>query len=1077
MRKRFILTMLGLLAFASTAWATNARPLMRQPDIHGDMIVFSHGADLWKVNANGGVAIRLTVNDGTETNPQISSDGKLIAFNASYDGNNDIYIMNTDGGNIRRVTFHPGGDNLVGWHPTENKIIFNSGRDHFRYNRLWTIRPDGTDARPLIMHEAAQGSFNANATQIAYNKVAREGRTWKRYRGGLAQEIYLYDFKANEDINLTNNEATDRNPMWVGDVIVFASDRDRVLNLFSVNPVSGETKKLTNHTEYDARFANEGSGKVIYEHGGELWVLDVAAGSTKKIDIRINADAPETRPAWADVSDEVKGFDISPGGKRALITARGEIFSVPVKHGPTRNLSDDCGAHDKDAVWSPDGRTVAFFSDRNGEYNLFTIDAKGQIPAVKLTGFKKGYRHTLRWSPDSKILAYTDETLTLFTINVATKKITKIDKADYEHVDVSLDLKPIYDFTWSPNSKYIAYSKMNDQWVTQVWIHDMAAGKNHRVSADIFNDFHPAFSADGRHLFFVSNRRFSPTYCDFEWQLVYKKTTGIFAVTLHKNGESIQPLRSDEEGGKKAEEVIWDEMPIDFKGISDRIEMLPLDRGNYRYLQAGKDVLFYMNRDEGDFNRFEFRVPADMDLKAYNFGKRKEETVIDGIGRYKISADGSAIAYTKNNGVGIIAASARKNPGKALNLRDLKILIDPVKEWAQLYNEAWRMERDFFYDPNMHGLDWKAIGDKYRRLLPFASNRQDVGYLIGEMIGELNTSHTYVFGGDRRRRGSRVGVGLLGADYDVDTKANRYRIAKIYDVADWTRGTTGPLTGPGKDVRVGDYILKVNGVDVTADRNFYSYFDNLARKQVTLVVNDTPTMAGARIVTVMTAGNERTLRYRDWVEHNRKVIDKASNGDVGYLHMPDTFNGSAAEFPKYFYSLSNKKGIVIDGRFNGGGLDPVIFLQRLMGRPHAYWTRRHSHDQMSPFYGVRAHMALITNRQAGSGGDELPDEFQYFKMGPVIGTRTWGGLVGVSMFMSLMDGGGLTAPDYRIYHPEGKWIVENEGVTPDIIIDNHPAEMAKGKDAQLLKALEEVMKKIKSDPIKWPKHPPIPSGI
>jgi len=1076
MRKCLTLILLGLFAFSAVALAADARPLMRYPDIQGDLVVFSYGADLWKVSAQGGVAIRLTVNDGTETNPSISPDGKLIAFNAEYDGNTDIYIMDTDGGNIRRVTYHPGNDILVGWHPTENKLIFNSGRDHYRYSRLWTINPDGTDIEPIIMHEAAQGSFNADATQMVYNKVTRERRTWKRYKGGLAQEVYLYDFKSDTEKNLTNFKGTDRNPMWMGDVVVFASDRDRVLNLYSLNPKTGETEQLTHHTEYDARFASAGSGKVIYEHGGELWVLDVTAGTTDKIDVQIKADAPEVRPAWTDVSNDVKGFDISPSGKRALVVARGEVFSVPAKHGATRNLSDNCGAHDKDAVWSPDGRTVAFFSDRDGEYNLYTMNARGGSPA-KLTNFKKGYRHTLRWSPDSKKLAYTDETLSLFIIDVATKKISKVDKAEYEHVDVSLDLKPIYDFTWSPNSKYIAYSKMNDQWVTQVWIHDVAAGQNHRVSADIFNDFHPAFSADGSHLFFVSNRRFSPTYCDFEWQLVYKKTTGIFAVTLHKNGQSVQPLRSDEEGTKKAEDVKWDEMPIDFPGLSDRIEMLPLPRGNYRYLQAGKDVLFYLNRDEGDFNRFEFRLPADMDLKAYNFNSRKEEAVIDGIGQYKISADGSAIAYTKRGGVGIIPTSARKNPGKALNLRDLKILIDPVKEWAQIYNEAWRMERDFFYDPATHGLDWKAVGEKYRKLLPFASNRQDVGYLIGEMIGELNTSHTYVFGGDRRRRATHVGVGLLGADYKVDSKANRYQITKIYNVADWTRGTTGPLAGPGKNVHVGDYILKVNGVDVKADKNLYSYFSNLARKQITLVVNDKPVMAGARMVNVMTAGGEGTVRYRDWVEHNRKVIDKASNGEVGYLHMPDTFNGSAAEFPKYFYSLSNKKGIVIDGRFNGGGLDPVIFLQRLMAKPHSYWTRRHSHDQMSPFYGVHAHLALITNRQAGSGGDELPEEFQQFNMGPVIGTRTWGGLVGVSMFMSLMDGGGLTAPDYRIYTPEGEWTVENEGVTPDIILDNHPAEMAKGKDAQLLKALEEVMKKIKSDPVKWPTHPAIPTGI
>jgi tricorn protease len=603
------------------------------------------------------------------------------------------------------------------------------------------------------------------------------------------------------------------------------------------------------------------------------------------------------------------------------------------------------------------------------------------------------------------------------------------------------------------------------------------------VSHGLFNDFGPVFSPDGKHMFFISNRRFNPTFCDFEWEMVYKKVAGIYCLTLSKDGKPLFPLRSDEEGietekeeekKEKAEQVAAPKIIIDFEGLAERIEALPLPRGNYRSLMVNVSSIFYLNADKGDFNRFEFRSLGPRTLHAFSFEGQKERTVIEEIDGYKLSADGSHIVYKKGNTIGIIEAKAKDSKGAPLNLSSLKMWLDPAAEWKQIFNEAWRMERDFYYEPGMHGLDWVAMKHKYGRLIDYASCRQDIRYLVGELIGELNTSHTYVYGGDPLRRPERVNVGLLGADWKIDKANNRYRFKKIYRVPDWSREILPPLVKPGIEVKEGDYLLRVNGEEVTADRNIYSYFLDLAGKQVTLLVNESPTLAGAQEVLIKPLGSERALRYHDWVEHNRRVVAEASNGQIGYLHLPDTYVGSALEFPKYFYAQLRKKGLIIDGRFNGGGLDPDIFLQRLRKPVLAYWTRRYSHDQTTPAVVTTAHMVCLTNRQAGSGGDMLPWEFQIMGMGPVIGTRTWGGLVGVSMSIPLIDGGVLTAPDYRIYDTKGNWVVENVGVKPDIVVDLRSEEIARGYDAQLMKGIEVLLKRIKENPRPWPKHESFP---
>ncbi|MEJ2544704.1 MAG: PDZ domain-containing protein [Calditrichaceae bacterium] len=1073
---RLVSLFLTIFVFIVPVLSTDG--LLRFPDVYNNQVVFVCQEDIWIAPTEGGTAMRLTMNDGEEHYPKFSPDGSLIAFSGEYDGNEDVYVMNIDGSNITRVTWHPGNDIVVGWHPLKNKIIFTSNRSSYsRFNRLFMIAPDGTGLEEMILCEAVQGSFSPDGKQIAYNKVSRENRTWKRYRGGTAQEIYVYNLETNEEINISNFRGTDRIPMWIGNKIYFSSDRDRVLNIYSYDTQTKQIEQITNHTAYDIRRPSYGGNQIVYELGGDLYLLDVNSKSTHKLDITIPGDAPELRPYLKDVKDDVTGISISPSGKRALIEARGEIFSVPNKDGATRNLTNSSGAHDKDAVWSPNGKQIAWFSDANGEYNLYLSDPMGKS-VKKITDFKDGYRHTLRWSPDSKKIAFTDQTLTLNIIDIQTGKITKADKAEYENIDVSIDVKPIYDFAWSPDSRYIAYSKMDETFVNKLYIFDLNKNKVHGISNGLFNDFHPVFSTDGEHLFFISNRRFEPTYGDFEWEMVYKDVAGIYAMTLRKDGPSILPFKSDEENGKTIDS---EKIPakkdikviIDFDGIAERVEALPLKNSNYRNLAINEKSLFYLNKEKGDFNRFEFRNIGSRDLMAYSFEDRSEKTVIKSIDDYVLSADGSSIIYRQGKDVGIIASNERDSKGEKISLTDLKMDYDPMAEWQQIFNESWRMERDFYYEPNMHGIDWPAMKIKYGKLLDKATCRQDIRFIVGELIGELNTSHTYVYGGDQKRKAESVNIGLLGADFELDAKSNLYRFKKVYKTNNWIRNNPAPLAAPGREVHDGEYLLKVNGQEVKGKRNVYSYFVDLADKQVVLTVSSKSNGSDARDITVEPIRYEGSLRYIDWIENNRKIVEETSNGEIGYLHFPDTYNGSAAYFPLY-YAQTQKKGLIIDARFNAGGLDPDIFLSRLAKSHMSYWTRRYSHDQFNPWLSSNAHMVCITNRQAGSGGDEFPFEFRQKKMGPVIGTRSWGGLVGVSMFIRMIDGGGLTAPDYRIYNTKGKWVVENEGVTPDEIIDIKSDEIARGYDAQLMRAVEILKENIKNDPFVWPKHEPFP---
>ncbi|MBN1337551.1 MAG: PD40 domain-containing protein [Deltaproteobacteria bacterium] len=1080
--------LVALLALLAVPPARSAAPppgrLALQPDLCGGLVAFVSGEDIWTVPASGGVAQRVTVHEGIERFPKFSLDCSRIAFTAEYDGNTDVFTMDPAGGDIRRVTWHPADDEVVGWHPVSGKILFRSTRNAWsRFTRLHLVNGDGTGLEAVPLPEAGWGAYSPDGRRLAYTRTATEDRTWKRYRGGLAPDLYLYDLATGEDRRLTDARGSERFPMWIGDRLYYQADPDGVLNLFSMDPTTGEVTRHTGFTDFDAGRPSDGDDRIVWDRAGRLEMLDPATGRVEAIPVEIRADPTETRPYLKDVRDRITSLGVSPDGSRAVLVARGDVFTVPAKEGITRNLTRDPGSREKDAVWSPDGRWIAFLSDKTGEYEIWLADPSGRTPPEPMTRLGEGYRTALSWSPDAKQLAFTDQTLALYVLDVGTKAVTRVDKAHNEAMDLGIDAKPISDPTWSPDGRFLAYTKMGDDLVNRIWIHDLASHEAHPVTGGPLDAFEPVFSADGRRLFFVSNRRFDPTYSDMEFELVYKKVAGLYALALRAGDPPLippptgdgSPTEEEADGSsRKDRKQARKDLPrvvVDFPGIEDRVEPLPVPRGNYRDLAVTSASLLFLDADEGDFNRFDIREPGPRRLKAFDFEDREVRTLLDEVEDYAVSADGDTVVWRKGNRIGRVEASATDAKAEPMDLSGLVLRLDPRAEWRQIFREVYRIERDFFYDPGMHGLDWEATYARYLPLLEAASSRAEVRWVIGEFIGELATSHTYVYGGDRRRQADRVSVGMLGADLEPDPASGRWRIARILKSADWTSGTLPPLALPGLDVREGDLLVAVDGREIRTTREAYAWFEGLAGRAVRLTVVSGERGARPRDVVVVPCADERRFRYLDWLERNRKAVEAASGGRVGYLHLPDTYTGAAEMFPQYWYGQTRKEGLVVDGRFNAGGLDPDVFLDRLDRPILFWWTRRHSRDYATPLVATLAHRVLLTNRQAGSGGDMLPAEFRLKGMGPVVGTRTWGGLVGVSMFTPLVDGGGITAPDYRVYSTDGRWVIENEGITPDVEVDLTPADFVRGIDTQLMKAVEVVMDRIHAEPRSPPPRP------
>src|ERR1700730_15566611 len=1053
------LLLLLMLAFA-VAGSTQEMPegrMMRFPDIYKDKIVFMYGGDLWLASSSGGDARRITSDVGRELFPKFSPDGKWIAFTGQYDGNFNVYVMPPEGGQPSQLTFYQGAaaplsdrmgihNEVVTWFPDSKRILFLSRRDA---SNGWTKRPfsvsiDGGLPEPLPVSEGGLGSFSSDGTKIAYNPIFRNFRTWKRYTGGLAQAITIYDLKNNTVEDVPHTEWTDSFPMWHGNIIYFSSDRgpDHRLNLYTYDLSSKQIDQLTHFTDFDVMWPSLGPDSIVFENGGYLYTFDLESKQPKKLTIYVSGGRDQSMKHWAGVAKNITDFDISPEGKRAVFGARGDVFTVPAKDGSIRNLTRTPGIREKSVAWSPDGRWIVYVSDRSGEDELYIAPQDGMGKEQQITSGYKGFKYAPVWSPDSKKLAWSDKDCRLWYVDVAGKKQVTIDQGKYGE---------ILNYSWSPDSKWLAYDKNAENSYSVVHLYSLATSKITPVSTSMTNSFSPVFDPDGKYLYFLSDRDFNEVRGHVDFDSSNPKTTRIYVVTLRADEASpFQPLsdetqmkkeenkdelvvppgkepaksggKAETKGKKKTDESMEardtgksekdndkdkdkdkkddkekpKEFRIDLAGIAGRIVALPIEPAVISTYLASKGFIFYSTTPiQGLSGPTPGESPA---VHVYDLKERKDKVLIDGVQRFALSFDGSKLLYEAEGGrdghtYGIIDAKPdgpKKVGDGALNLGGMRVEVDPTAEWKQMFNEVWRQERDYFYEASMNGVDWEKMRDKYVQLLPFVADRYTLTYILGEMIGELSNSHTYVGGGDYPDL-HPVNVGLLGVDFESDQAAGKYRFKKIYAGENWDQQTRSPLTEPGVTVKEGDYLIAVNGRPLRTPQNPYELFVNTVNENVTLTINSKPSEEGAHTVQVKPIADENSLRELSWVESNRKKVDAASNGRIGYVYLPDMGGPGLNEFVKQYFPQIRKEGMIIDVRYNGGGFVDQLIFGRLRRVLAGMGSNRNWESGTVPPVVFNGAMACVTNHYAASDGDIFSYYFKYYKLGPLIGERTWGG--------------------------------------------------------------------------------------
>jgi len=1086
--KRFILICLILcIVFPQLLTAHEEARLLRFPAIYEDQIVFTYAGDLYTVSSSGGIARKLTSDDGYEMFPRFSWNGKWIAFTGQYDGNTEVYLMPSEGGIPKRLTYTAtlGRDNIsdrmgpnnivMGWKHDSNAIVFRSRMKSWNsFNgELFIVSTDGDMPDQLPLPRGGFCSFSPDNRKLAYNRIFREFRTWKRYRGGMADDVWIYDFETKKVKNITNNPAQDIIPMWSGNKIYFLSDRDEYqrMNLYVYDLSDGSTRKLTNFTDFDIKFPSIGKNAIVFENGGYIYRFDLNSEEVKKVSIIIADDYNTGRAVLKDVSKNILSYEISPDGKRALFWARGDIFTVPAEHGPTRNLTASSGVHDRNPKWSPDGRWIAYISDRTGEDEIYIIAQDGSGKPIQITRGAETYKYQVKWSPDSKKIMWSDRLQRLRYVDIETKKVVDVAKSK---------VFEIRDYVWSPDSRWIAYTFPEEKTMNRIYVYSLEKKKSYPITKGWFEASSPEFSSDGKYLFFVSNRDFRPIYSWTEWNHIYLDMSRIYFVTLNKSVESPFEPKSDEvtikeeekqNNGKKKgekEKKKKEEKPllkIDIDGIQDRIIALPIKPASYRSLTSVSNTLYYIRRGSRDRGQV---------LLMYDFDKLKE-TEIGQIRGYEISSDGKKMLVSQRGTYAIVPLPKGKlRIDKKLDLSGMQVRVDRKSEWVQVFNECWRQMREFFYAPNMHGVDWKRIRDRYRPLVDHVNHGADLAYVIGEMIGELSCGHTYITGGEMPRP-ERIKTGLLGAKIVHDKKSGYFRIEKILRGQNWDGSCKSPLTEVGVDANEGDYILSVNGVSTKGMKNIYQALVNTVGRQVTLRLNSSPKEEGARDVVVVPIGDESNLYYYNWVQNNIKKVNEATGGKVGYVHIPDMGVHGLNEFVKYFYPQLKKKALIIDVRGNGGGNVSPMIIERLRREIVMIDIARNTIPDVDPSDMIWGPKVCLIDEFSASDGDLFPYRFRKMKLGELIGKRTWGGVVGIRGSLPLLDGSTLNKPEFSRYDVEGKkWIIEGHGVEPDIWVDNDPAKEFAGIDQQLNKAIEVIMEKLKKEEKSIPPAPPYP---
>ena len=1088
-----------LICIGARADAQPEARLLRFPTVSKDAVVFSYAGDLYSVARTGGTARRLTTDVGNEIFARFSPDGKTLAFTGQYDGNTEVYTMPATGGAPVRLTWtatlgrddlgdRMGPNNIVmTWKNDNSGIVYRSRKTSFNdfKGQLYVADVKGGLSTELPFSVGGWCSYAPDNSKLAMNMIFREFRTWKYYKGGMADDIYMYDFATGQMQNITNNPAQDIIPMWYGDKIYFCSDRDRTMNIFVYDIPTAQVRKVTNYTEYDVKFPSLGSDAIVYENGGYIYLLDLKTGSSSKVTIAIADDGAIGRNEMVDASAFIEGgdYDLGPDGNRMTVTARGDIWTIPAKEGITRNLTKTPGVHERSVTWSPDGKYLAYISDATGEDEIYIRTQDGLEAPMQLTTNGDTYKYWLGWSPDSKKLVWADKKLRLQYVDINTKQVTLVDQAHaWEHGGAN----------WSPDSRWIVYGRTDDDFRGKVFLYDTQSKASTLVSDHWYEAYGGVFSPDGKYLYFVSDRDFNPTYSRTEWNHSYADMSKVYLVTLAKSTPSPFAPKNDEvqvkvdttaaasaktadtkkKGDKEKPEEVKDKpatpaVPatvIDLDGIQERSVALPISAGNYFGITPVEDAVYYVASST--------KSPRGI-LKVYNLKDKKEKDIGE-YGSYVISSNKKKMLISKDGGFAIIDLPKDKvaSLDKKVDMSNMKLVVDRKAEWAQIYYESWRQMRDFFYDPGMHGIDWNAMKKKYEVLLPYVNHRQDLTYIIGELIGELSVGHAYVGGGDVPKT-ERLPQGLLGAKVSRDA-SGYFKIDKILKGENWTASTRSPLTEVGVNVNVGDYIIEVNGVSTQTVKDVYQLLVNTAGKTVELTVNSKPDKAGSRKTLVVPTGDESDLYYLEWVRKNIDYVSAKTNGQVGYIHIPDMGSGGLNEFVKYYYPQLQKKALIIDDRGNGGGNVSPQIAERLNRKPVFVDMPRNvtlPNTDPESAYGPKV---LLIDQYSASDGDIFPYRFRSLGLGKIVGRRSWGGIVGIRGSLPFIDGGILNRPEFANYDIDGKsWPIEGYGVDPDIQVFNSPADEYKGEDDQLDKALEVIMEELKNRK-EIPPPPPYP---
>ncbi|MDJ0837024.1 MAG: PDZ domain-containing protein [Acidobacteriota bacterium] len=1066
--------LLGFLCAAANAGQIADTLMLSEPAISKTHIAFTYAGDIWVADRDGRHPRRLTSHIGREDYPAFSPDGRHLVFSGEYDGNVDVYIVPVTGGNPRRLTRHPKPDRAMGFTPDGKQVLLGSARLSFaprEISRLFLVSTGGGLPQPLPMPTANLGAFDRTGRRIAYTPLQEAYAQWKNYRGGRISRIWIVRPGQDTWVEIPKPEGgcNDNHPMWIGGKVYFTSDRAGEFNLFRFDPRSKQVDQLTRFDDYPVLNPSSGDGKIIYEQAGYLRLLDPATGKDQRLKIALAADLDDTRPRTVSGAKYVRNGHLAPDGKRAVLEVRGEIVTVPPEKGEPRHLTQSAGSHDRDPAWSPDGKWIAWFSDASGEYKLHITDPLGKKPPRKLDLDGSGFYHKPTFSPDSKKIAYTDNAMSIRILDLETEKSVEVaGQVEYGPPD---GVTP--NFSFSPDSAWLAYDLRPDGLISSVYVYNLESGKSTRITDGMSEVLSPAFDKSGKYLFFLASTDAGPAVDWFaQSSSDFTMSHRIYMAVLSKDipsplartiDEPVEPEAGDQKEGTAT--------VIDFEGLDRRIQVLPGSEGYMSSLAAGKSgELFFLTRKPSGMLE---GITSPGALTRYSLEDRKAETLVDNVTRFAVSHDGSKMLYQANGQTHLAGTASKASAvGGQLNMERVKIRIVPRMEWAQILREAWRLNRDYFYATNYHGVDWNAMYLKYKDFVQHAASRDDLNKIIRWMCSELAVGHHYVSGGERVHETKTIPIGLLGADFDVDK--GRYRITRIYGGLNWNPELRSPLAVPGVEVNEGDYLLAVQGNELRVPQNPFIYFEHTVGRAIEITVGPHPDGKDARTVTVEPIGNENNLRLRDWAEGNIRRVHEATNGRAAYVYVPNTGGSGHAWFKRYFFPQTHKEAIIVDDRWNRGGLLADYYVDHLRRPAMAWWATRHGRDIRAPHSTIQGPKVMITNEFSSSGGDYLPFMFRKLGLGTLVGKRTWGGLVGVLGFPVLMDGGGVTAPDIAIWTQDG-YVVENEGVAPDIEVELEPGAFANGRDSQLEKAIEVVLEDLKKNPpSRTPERPPFP---